>query len=65
MPTRCYSAYKLLDFGLAKFMAGQETDATLTLEGAVMGTSAYMSPEQAQGMTLDARSDVCSFGCVL
>lgn len=56
---------KLLDFGLAKFMAGPETDATLTLEGAVMGTSAYMSPEQARGMTLDARSDVFSFGCVL
>jgi serine/threonine-protein kinase len=57
---------KLLDFGLAKMSANTEkADATRTLEGAVMGTVAYMAPEQAQGKPLDERSDIFSFGAVL
>ena len=55
---------KLLDFGLAKLM-NAETDVTRTVDGTVLGTVAYMSPEQAQGRTLDARSDIFSFGVVL
>jgi serine/threonine-protein kinase len=54
---------KLLDFGLAKSIAQDE--ATVTSEGTVVGTTAYMSPEQAEGKPLDARSDVFSFGAVL
>ena len=56
---------KLLDFGLAKLLADADPDATKTIEGTVMGTAAYMSPEQAQAMPLDERSDVFSFGAVL
>ena len=63
---------KLLDFGLAKLTdAGEigESDATrslgLTRAGTVMGTAAYMSPEQAEGKKLDFRSDIFSFGVVL
>jgi serine/threonine protein kinase/Tfp pilus assembly protein PilF len=55
---------KLLDFGLAK-IAEADVDVTRTMEGTVLGTAAYMSPEQAQGRSLDARSDVFSFGAVL
>ena len=55
---------KLLDFGIARF-AGPEQDATRTAAGAVIGTPAYMSPEQAQGQAIDARSDIFSFGAVL
>jgi TolB-like protein len=55
---------KLLDFGLAK-LASVDVDATRTTDGAVMGTAAYMSPEQAQGQPLDARSDIFSVGAVL
>jgi serine/threonine protein kinase len=55
---------KLLDFGLAK-VADADVDVTRTMEGAVLGTAAYMSPEQAQGQPLDGRSDVFSFGAVL
>ncbi len=55
---------KLLDFGLAKLM-NVEADVTRTQDGVVMGTAAYMSPEQAQGQCLDARSDIFSFGAVL
>jgi tetratricopeptide (TPR) repeat protein/predicted Ser/Thr protein kinase len=65
---------KILDFGLAKQQAkaGTDADATLTQEaqqlstpGAAMGTLAYMSPEQARGKELDARTDIFSFGLVL
>jgi TolB-like protein len=52
---------KLLDFGLAKLVS--DDHATLTI--GVSGTPLYMSPEQAEGKTLDARSDVFSFGAVL
>jgi eukaryotic-like serine/threonine-protein kinase len=65
---------KILDFGLAKLqaIAGTDGDATRTQEaaqlstpGAAMGTVAYMSPEQAKGKELDARTDIFSFGLVL
>ncbi len=55
---------KLLDFGLAKLMTA-DADVTRTEEGTVLGTPAYMSPEQAEGRPLDARSDIFSFGAVL
>ncbi len=54
---------KLLDFGIAKLVTTD--DLTRTAEGEVVGTAPYMSPEQVQGKTLDARSDVFSFGAVL
>jgi Tol biopolymer transport system component/predicted Ser/Thr protein kinase len=54
---------KLLDFGLARVEDGE--DATVTMEGGVKGTPAYMSPEQWQGKPGDARSDIYAFGCVL
>jgi len=56
---------KLLDFGIAKARAGVTPDSTMTAETSVSGTPAYMAPEQAQGRTTDARSDIFSFGAVL
>ncbi len=58
---------KVLDFGLAKLLEPAEGDAEthLTMTGAVMGTPACMSPEQARGEWVDQRSDVFSFGVVL
>ncbi|MGB7295487.1 MAG: protein kinase [Candidatus Aminicenantales bacterium] len=52
---------KIMDFGLAKLERGAELTRTLT----VMGTAAYMSPEQARGETIDHRTDIWSLGCVL
>ena len=56
---------KLLDFGLAKLTTEEDEDYTHTAEGAVLGTAAYMSPEQAKGQEADARSDLFSLGSVL
>jgi eukaryotic-like serine/threonine-protein kinase len=68
-------AVKVLDFGLAKAGAGEDarTDLTQsptmtfggTRKGAILGTAAYMSPEQARGRPLDKRTDIWAFGCVL
>jgi TolB-like protein/predicted Ser/Thr protein kinase len=55
---------KVLDFGVAQ-LTSSDIDATRTVAGEVSGTPAYMSPEQASGKPLDARSDVFSFGAVL
>ena len=54
---------KILDFGLAKVTTPQPGDSTTA--GTIMGTAAYMSPEQARGQDVDQRSDIFSFGCVL
>ena len=67
---------KVLDFGLAKAATGSDASPDLThsptiatigatREGTVLGTPAYMSPEQARGQVADKRSDVWAFGCVL
>jgi Tol biopolymer transport system component len=66
---------KVLDFGLAKVLVsdGSGVDpspaatvtASATREGLILGTAAYMSPEQARGQAVDQRADVWAFGCVL
>jgi eukaryotic-like serine/threonine-protein kinase len=66
---------KVLDFGLAKAFAGDGANddpsnsptlsAAATMQGVVLGTAAYMSPEQARGKGCDKRTDVWAFGCVL
>jgi serine/threonine protein kinase len=66
---------KILDFGLAKLVERRsDSDETatqsmppppLTVEGQIVGTIAYMSPEQASGGQVDARSDIFSFGAML
>ena len=54
---------KLLDFGLARVQ--DENDKQLTQEGLVMGTPAFMAPEQAMGRPVDPRCDLFSLGCIL
>ncbi|MCC7527507.1 MAG: serine/threonine protein kinase [Candidatus Melainabacteria bacterium] len=57
---------KILDFGLAKVIAdGDGQRENLTMTGEVMGTLAYMSPEQCLGTAMDVRTDIYSFGCVM
>jgi hypothetical protein len=66
---------KVLDFGLAKAWQPEEGDpdlthsptltAQMTAGGVLLGTAAYMSPEQARGKTVDNRADIWAFGCVL
>jgi serine/threonine protein kinase/Tol biopolymer transport system component len=66
---------KVLDFGLAKAFAGDREDVTLsnsptlsvaaTQQGVILGTAAYMSPEQAKGKAVDKRADIWAFGAVL
>jgi eukaryotic-like serine/threonine-protein kinase len=60
---------KVLDFGLAKLVERAPSEETMsalgTRPGLIMGTAAYMSPEQAEGRPVDARSDIFSFGAVL
>jgi len=64
---------KVLDFGLAKGVTGSgnvnlssmPTQAGASMVGSVVGTPAYMSPEQARGQTVDSRTDIWAFGCVL
>ena len=66
---------KVLDFGLAKAFIGDGADPSLsnsptlsmaaTQQGIILGTAAYMSPEQARGQEVDKRADIWAFGCVL
>lgn len=69
------SQVKLLDFGLAKALEGETTEgesqnsptlsAAATRTGVLLGTAAYMSPEQARGKRVDRRADIWAFGCML
>jgi serine/threonine-protein kinase len=66
---------KVLDFGLAKAFAGDTSTEDMgnsptlsmaaTMQGVILGTAAYMSPEQARGKAVDKRTDIWAFGCVL
>ena len=59
---------KVLDFGIAKFTQAEDNeknDLVETIPGAIIGTAAYMSPEQARGAVLDTRSDIWSLGVVI
>jgi len=66
---------KILDFGIAKLAAADAASAdltglataslTMTRDGVLLGTPAYMSPEQARGQSVDKRTDIWAFGCLL
>jgi Tol biopolymer transport system component len=66
---------KVLDFGLAKAFGGDTSTEDIgnsptlsmaaTMQGVILGTAAYMSPEQARGKAVDKRTDIWAFGCVL
>ncbi len=57
---------KILDFGLAKVISGDGANReNLTMTGEVLGTPAYMAPEQCMGTAMDMRTDIYCFGCVM
>ncbi|HEX2344838.1 MAG TPA: protein kinase [Vicinamibacterales bacterium] len=56
---------KVMDFGVAKHLAGAAVGTMITLTGEIVGTMNYMSPEQINGAPVDARSDVFAFGLLL
>src|SRR5271169_3136128 len=66
---------KVLDFGLAKAFEGDTATGDMsnsptlsraaTMQGVILGTASYMSPEQARGKSVDKRTDIWAFGCVL
>ena len=58
---------KILDFGIAKYRPAEKGQKTFieTEAGEIIGTAAYMSPEQARGLTVDARTDIWSLGVIL
>ncbi len=56
---------KVLDFGLAKSLAGDDTAGDITSTGVIMGTPLYVSPEMITGDEVDGRSDLYSLGCLL
>jgi len=68
-------AVKVLDFGLAKALEGEASSMDIsssptmsrlaTMQGVLLGTAAYMSPEQAKAKSVDRRTDIWAFGCVL
>jgi len=58
-------AIKILDFGLARLQDRQSRDQAITTEGTLLGTPAYMSPEQIRATDVDFRSDLFSFGIVV
>jgi hypothetical protein len=73
--SRDRSRVKVLDFGLAKMLEHEAPASSLTMlptlsmhatyAGVILGTAAYMSPEQARGKSVDKRADIWAFGCVL
>ena len=75
MKVKTDGTVKVLDFGLAKAFQPEATDpdvsqsptltARATEMGVIMGTAAYMAPEQAKGRPVDRRCDIWAFGCVL
>jgi Tol biopolymer transport system component len=70
---RADGVVKVLDFGLAKALASEPAidgarppdDTAGTRDGIILGTAAYMAPEQAKGLAVDERADIWAFGCVL
>nr|MBA2260737.1 serine/threonine protein kinase [Acidobacteriota bacterium] len=68
-------AVKVVDFGLARFDGGDTSGSSIansptltyagTVEGVILGTAVYLSPEQARGRAVDKRSDIWAFGCVI
>jgi serine/threonine protein kinase/Tol biopolymer transport system component len=60
---------KVIDFGVAKYFKAQQQsrkdETAMTLEGVIVGTVTYMSPEQARGKPVDKRTDIWAFGCCL
>ncbi len=60
---RCDDFVKVLDFGLVKSENGKEDDVSLTAEGTVSGTPAFLAPEQVLGDKTDGRTDIYSLGC--